>query len=182
MNSGEKHDNNQNRISPYSYEQIYDMPNKKVKMIYDRYSKGKAITMDDLKYLWLNDFEGCSKLVKNYVELKKSNELTIEPKHENSNNDKNNTEIMEEQEKNAELKAEMDDTISRLKNISELMESIKLLRETMSESEQRDISMNLYETLELEKLAKKMKDWDDSIIEKMMMYNNEEEKKFNVVV
>ena len=182
MNSGEKHDNNQSKISPYSYEQFNDYPNKKVKIIYDRYRKGKSITIDDLKYLWLNDFEGCNKLVKNFIELKKSGALTMESNDINSSIAMNKEEDTKEQQNSIDVISDIDHTIDTLKNITEIMESIKSMRENMSESEQRDISMNLFETLELEKLVKKMKDWDDTIIEKMMMYTYEDEKEFNVVV
>ncbi len=178
-----KNENTLNKINPYIYEQINNIPNKRVKRIYDQYSKGKSITIDDLKYLWLNDFEGCTKLVRNFVETKNDHGRKTESNDmENVGFEKRNTEIAKEQHNHMDSKSDTDNTIDTLKDITEIMKSIKLMRENMSESERMDMSINLFETLELNKLAKNMQNWDDAFLGKMVMYTYDEKKEFNVVV
>lgn len=174
-----KSEKTQIEIKPHVYEQINPQLNR-VKAIYDRYHTGKSIIMDDLQYLWSKDPEGCVKLARSIIDSKIDKGLEIESGNMISYVDSiKYTESTDEQVNCIDHKTSIDTPMDTLKNVHEIMASVKLMVEKMSENELLDMLKNLNEELELKKLNNNMKYWDDTFVDKMVMYTYDVEKEFN---
>ena len=169
------------KIDPQIYLQINPQVDKRVQMIYDRYRTGKSIILDDLRYLFLRDPEGCKKLAKSIIEAKNGKEQESEPGNVVSIGYKKiNSEKANEQRNYIEnISINSDTSNDSIHNVLITMSSVKSLIENMSENELMDMMNNLNEAIELKKLASQMKYWEDEFIDKMVAYTYEEEKEFD---
>lgn len=173
MSIRDNNEKTQMEMNPRIYGQINHMQDNKVKMIYHRYRMGKTIIMDDLKYLCLRDPEGCDKLAKNIIEPNTDIVLKVNT----MNKEKDSTELSN----SLAYKSDVVTSIDTLKNIPEIMTSVKSMIEKMNEKEREDISKNLYDILELKKLTKKMKYWDDTFLNKMGIYSNDGKNEYDIL-
>lgn len=182
MNTRERSENTQVQTKPGSYEKINPNLDRRVQMIYERYRTGKAIIMDDLRYLWSKDPESCDKLAKSIINAKTSKGLEIKSDQIISIGyaDKY-TKSTNEQQKHIDYISSADTPIESFNNVQETMKSVKLIIERMNESERIDMLKNLNESLALTNLANNMKYWDDTFTDKMVKYTYEEEKEFNIL-
>ena len=183
MSIREKSEKTQINIKPHSYEQKNPQPDIRVKIIYERYRTGRTIILDDLRYLWLEDPEGCEKLARSIIEPKTDKGLETEPNIMVSiEYVKESSESTNEQLNHIDYVSSSDIPVDTLKNAQEIMNSIKLMMEKMSESELKDMLDNLNETLELKKLNNKMEYWDDVFAHKILTYSINLKKEIDILV
>ncbi len=178
MNRRETNEKRQIEINPLIYNH---QPDKRAKMIYNQYHNGRSIIIDDLKYLWLKDPEGGYKIARSLVEAKIDKGLEIEP-----NNKiwyvEENTECKNKQQNYIEYECGDDTSRDIVENVLETIISIKLRIKKMSDKELKDVSENLYKGLELKQQINIIKNWDDTFIDKMVMYTYDVEKEFDFIV
>ena len=180
MSAREKSEKTQMVRNPNIFEQINHQSDKRVKMIYDRYRTGKSIIMDDLKYLWLKDPEGCEKIARSIVEGQTVKEPENKPNYLISiENGKKIVENTNDQQDYMDYKSGLETPIDTLKNVLDTITKVKLMIDNMSEKERMDILRNLNETPELQILTNKMKYWDDAFSDKMLIYTYDVEKEFD---
>lgn len=77
-----KKDSTRDRIYEYSYEQTEQKPDARMKWIYEHYHNGQLITIDDFKYLYLRDPEGCKRLVDSWIDKNWSDKKDDQRKEE----------------------------------------------------------------------------------------------------
>lgn len=183
MNNREYSDKIQMEMNPNHYDHINYNPDNRVKMIYNRYRMGKTIIMDDLKYLWSKDPEGCDKLAKSIVESNTVKVLEVTTNNSINNEDGNMStdNTKEEQSNYIEDRTDTGTLLQTVKFMPEIIGSVKLMIEKMSENERKDISKNLYDWIELKKLTHKMKYWDDTFLDKMTMYTYDGKNDYDIL-
>jgi hypothetical protein len=191
MNTRENAEKAYMEANSHIYEPIEEHQDEKVRMIYERYHEGKTIILDDLRYLWLKDPEGCKKLTKSIIEAKSKQSKAEEPEKEQELNNlidigtfSKKTEEIIEQHNYIDVIAGYDvSPNSQLPqvNIQDILSSMKLVLETMSESDLMEMWNHINEALVLEKIGDKMKHWNEAVESKIMMYSYEVEKKFNML-
>lgn len=140
---------------------------ERLKKIYYRYHRGQALIMDDLRYLWQKDPEGYKKFSQGMVESKVGFEL---------------------QKEIPTMKVEIPQNIierkwdsNRKDNMLETMIAIRVKMGIMEDSERRGFLNYVDSKLVQEQVVKKMKYWDDSVIEKVAMYTYDQEKEFSIL-
>lgn len=182
MNTRVKNEKTQVQMKSGSDERINPNLDRRVQMIYDRYRTGKAIIIDDLKYLWSKDPEGCEKLARSIINAKTGKSPEPQPNAIVSYSKGNSfIENTKEQQNYIDYRSSADTPVESFHNVQETMKSVKLIIERMNENERMDMLKNLNESLTLSNLANNMKYWDDSFTDKMVMYTYEEEKEFNIM-
>jgi hypothetical protein len=184
MNTRENGEKDYIEIKSPSNGQIEAHPDEKVRLIYERYHAGKTIILDDLKYLWLKDPEGCKRLTKSIIEAKSKQSQETEIKDEGRKLESTSLTIkkpdaMDDQINSFDIKSSEETLLSTFVNIQDMMSSMKLMLDQMSTNELMEMWNHINEALILEKIGDKMKCWDDVYEDKIMMNSYEVEKKFN---
>jgi hypothetical protein len=181
-NKKQENEKQQNGLLPKISEKINSKEDIRLKNIYDRYHNGKTMIMDDLKYVCSKDPDGCKILIKNIVESR------VNKGKENDSNKMeyrepvmNNTESIIKQQISSDYIPDSKTYVNDLKNGIEMMSSIKFEIGKMDEKEKMDMLNNLYQTIELIKLSKNMKYWDDKFQNKLVMYTYGDDKDFNIL-
>jgi hypothetical protein len=181
MSIREKNEEIQVIMNPYLYEQMNSQEDLRVKMIFDRYRSGRSIILDDLQYLWLKDPEGCKKLARNIIESRTGSESKTVSSNINIDYINQNSENSTDQPDYMNYSSGLDTPTDTSDNIPGIMTSVKSIIEKMSKREQMDILKNLNGDLELKRLNN-MKFWEDSFVDKMVMYTYvDEEKEINML-
>lgn len=182
MNTYIMNEKTQVHTDPRSSERINPNLDRRVQMIYERYSTGKTIIMDDLYYLWSKDPEGCDKLARSIVDTKIDKHMEGKPNNlVNVAYVDRSIKSTKEQENHIDYVSSPDAPVDNFKQIQDTMKSVKLIIERMNESERMDMLKNLNESFPLTELANNMKYWDDSYTDKMVMYTYKEEKEFSIL-
>lgn len=174
--------NNKTQIDMNPYKQMNSQTENKVKMIYERYRTGKSIIMDDLRYLWLKDPEGCEKIARSIVESKTGKES--EAQHNNIETigyAMSQKENIKDQQYGIEYKSPSDIQNVSVNSVMDTMFTVKSMMEKMNESDLVDMLKNLNKEYELKKHIKNMNDWDDMYLDKLVMYSYDAVKKFNIL-
>lgn len=191
MNTMENTKKVYNKVKPLSYERIEEPQDDRVSEIYERYHAGKAIILDDLRYLWLKDPEGCKKLTKSIIESKSEqskSEKTVKKQEVDhvkiTGIISKNPEDLSNQHNYIDAIVGFDAPAKPLKpqrNIQEIINSMKIVLENMSDSDLKEMWKHINEELVSEKIGDKMKYWNHTYEDKIMMYSYEQEKKFNML-
>ena len=174
--------NDKTRDSKYTIIDFKGNPltDHRAKMIYQRYRTGKSIILEDLTYLLRHDIEGYHELAKYIITQVIGKEVKSESydhyeimirKADNSNN----------QSKNLVYSSLSDVPVNSNQDISGIMASAKSKIEALSDQELSALLHSLNDETKLKCSIKRMKYWDDEVVDKMVVYTYEEEKTFNLL-
>ena len=155
------------------------IPDRRVKLIYERYLSGRAITMDDLKYLGKKDPEGLDYLVHKIIGFQASTKNI-----ENINSDKclDTGGTSDFSDKNVIVTSQ--EYVGLTKDqCSNRMNTTSMLKYWLQESENNLTGLlNIHsEVNKLTLLIQTMNYWEDSFSEQFVKYTYEPEKEFNVL-
>lgn len=158
---------------------IKPLLDKRVRMIFDRYYKGRSLTLNDLQYLWLKEPESCIKLARNITEGKSFKGIRLKRKHKvNYGYVEKSKENLDEQKHTIDYISNPNSLDISENDIQETMFSVKLMLENMSENERMDLLNDFNDVFELRQISSQMKYWDDAFAFKMVSYSYEDEEKY----
>ena len=179
------------KVKPLSYEFIEEHLDERVSKIYERYHTGKTIILDDLRYLWLKDPEGCKKITRSIIEAKsEQGEVKESDRKQAVNNDediiafsKKTKDKFAQEDYGEELSRSDSLEKSHLSqvNMNDIIGLMKLELEHMSHNDLIEMWKHINEALMLKNIGDKMKYWNDTFDQKIMVYTYEDKNKFNTL-
>ena len=181
MTDNDNRDKLSMEIRRNNHEPINPLPDQRLTMIYERYHTGKSIILDDLRYLWRKDPEGCSKLTRSILGVMKDKKQEAELTTKVSTRFDDMIVSANEQPKLIGTTTSSENLFHMFDNVQDFLETIKLKLEQMSEQERMDLMNHFNTILEKQKVAAKMRYWEAELEEKINYYSIETEKKFDML-
>lgn len=180
MSLSEKNKRAESLIKPNVDKPIDSLPDRRAKMIYERYQSGRPIIMDDLKYLYKKDPEGCDTLVKHIIDPMHQKDQDLIASDKELSLYQSSSLSITNQQTEIEYKGI---TVKPNRNIDNIMEALYLVKMMLKQGDNDQLELlNIHnESTKLATLIQKMNHWDDMFSEQLVRYTYEAEKEFNIL-